>query len=118
MTSHGTRKLAASEKHHQLSLFLYHLPSPNASSSAFTAPLNKANGESPSTLLSISSSYSPNNLMMQSLNLQAAVPPVSSYFTKMEQPQLTTSTSINNNGHLEELDLELCLGHNPTLHNS
>ncbi|KAJ1414593.1 Zinc finger C2H2-type [Sesbania bispinosa] len=96
---------------------LYHLPSPNASSSAFTSPsLNNANGESPSTLLSISSSYSPNNLMMQSFNLQAAAPPP--YFTKVEQPQPTTSTSINNNGHLEELDLELRLGHKPTLNST
>ncbi|XP_061371592.1 transcriptional regulator SUPERMAN [Gastrolobium bilobum] len=92
--------------------FLYHLPSPNPT---FQVPspnstLNNANEESPSTLLSISS-YPSNNLMMQTC------PPsfnISSYCcnsSTLEQP--TTSSSVDN-GHLEELDLELRLGHKPT----
>ena len=94
---------------------LYHLPSPSAT---FTAP-------TPSTLLSVSSSssYPQNNLMMQPCSpsfdfpssvAQAAVGTVgingvSSYSGKVEEPV----TSSFNNGHLEELDLELRLGHKP-----
>ncbi|XP_027362634.1 transcriptional regulator SUPERMAN [Abrus precatorius] len=101
---------------------LYHLPSsPSAPFPPPTTTTLNANGDSPSTLLSISS-FSPNNFMMQtcspSLNFPGAVvstginSTVSSICcnsTKLDQP----STSSIDNGHLEELDLELRLGHKP-----
>ncbi|KAK7309117.1 hypothetical protein RJT34_05600 [Clitoria ternatea] len=105
---------------------LYHLPtSPNTVPFSSTAINNNISSvDSPSTLLSISSSYQPpNNFVMQtcspSFNFQGAnginigvTPSIYSNSTKVEQP--STSSSINNNGHLDELDLELRLGHKPT----
>lgn len=106
---------------------LYHLPNPN--NNAF-ASFNSSspNGESPSTFLSISSStsYPPNNLMMQmqtcspSFNFQVDNSArlinnsISSFSSKVDQ-QHATCTSIDDNGHeIEELDLELRLGNKPT----
>ncbi|KAK7252738.1 hypothetical protein RIF29_36909 [Crotalaria pallida] len=113
---------------------LYHLPSPNNNNTTTftttttTSPNHSfnpnASGESPSTLLSISS-YSPNNLMVQtcspSFNFQAVQATatginnsVSSYCfngtSKVEEP----ATSYMDNGQVEEVDLELRLGHKPT----
>lgn len=122
--SHPTPPFINIPPHHQdLGLcLLYHLPSPNST----TVPNLNVNGESPSTLLSISP-YQPNNLMMQTCSspsfnfplAQVSSPHINgsvpSYFcnstTKLEQPP--TLRSIDN-GHLEELDLELRLGHKAT----
>lgn len=101
---------------------LYHLPSPNSNThhvpsfNAYAPTLN-TNGESPpSTLLSISSSYPPNNFMMQTCSppssfnfpvaqVAAGFNSISSCSSKLEQPANSTS--------IEELDLELRLGQKP-----
>ncbi|TKY70711.1 transcriptional regulator RABBIT EARS [Spatholobus suberectus] len=98
---------------------LYHLPT--SPSAPFPNPTT--NGASPSTLLSISSSYPQNNFVMQtSFNFPRAaatgINTVSSLCcnsNKVEQPATSSiDNNNNNNGHLEELDLELRLGHKPT----
>jgi hypothetical protein len=109
--------------------FLYHLPNPNNHNNVIASSFNGSNGESPSTLLSISSStsYPPNNLMMQ-MQMQTCSPPsfnfqansarminhsISSFSSKVDQ-QTAICTSIDDNGHgIEELDLELRLGNKP-----
>ncbi|KAK7307716.1 hypothetical protein VNO77_41029 [Canavalia gladiata] len=101
---------------------LYQLPtSPNAPFHTPLATTLNANGDSPSTLLSISSSYSPNNFVMQTCSPSFNFPPapatginstLSSYSSKLEVEQPATS-SIDN-AHLQDLDLELRLGHKPT----
>jgi len=107
---------------------LYHLPNPNNNAFASYNNSSSPNGESPSTFLSISSStsYPPNNLMMQmqtcspSFNFQVDNSArlinnnISSFSSKVDQ-QHATCTSIDDNGHeIEELDLELRLGNKPT----
>ncbi|KHN42608.1 Putative transcriptional regulator RABBIT EARS [Glycine soja] len=97
---------------------LYHLPTSPSSAPPFPSPTS--NGASPSTLLSISS-YPTNNFLMQtSFNFPGAPPTgintttVSSLcYNSSKVEQSATSSSIDN-GHLEELDLELRLGHKPT----
>ncbi|CAI8584865.1 unnamed protein product [Vicia faba] len=97
----------------------YHSPNPNISS------FNHSNGESPSTLLSISSSYPTNNLMMQTQTQTCSPTPfhfqanstrnfinnsISSFSNK---PAICTS--IDDKVHeIEELDLELRLGNKPS----
>lgn len=92
----------------------YNSPNPNISS------FNGSNGEFPSTLLSISSSYPTHNLMMQTcsptpFHFQANSArnfinnSISSFSNK---PAICTS--IDDKGHeIEELDLELRLGNKP-----
>ncbi|XP_045815591.1 probable transcriptional regulator RABBIT EARS [Trifolium pratense] len=111
--------------------FLYHLPNPN-SNNVIGSSFNGSNGESPSTLLSISSStsYPPNNLMMQ-MQMQTCSPPpsfnfqansarnminhsISSFSSKVDQQTAICTSIDDNNGHgIEELDLELRLGNKP-----
>ncbi|KHN13041.1 hypothetical protein glysoja_027329 [Glycine soja] len=101
---------------------LYHLPkSPSSTAPPFppspTTP-------SPSTLLSISSYPTTNFLMQTSFNFPGApatgintttTTTVSSLcYNSSKVEQSATSSSIDHNGHLEELDLELRLGHKPT----
>nr|KYP67064.1 putative transcriptional regulator RABBIT EARS [Cajanus cajan] len=101
---------------------LYHLPtSPNTSTITNTNNTNTSTSSStcapfpppttsPSTLLSIS----PNNFLMQtSFNFPSTRINTSfcSSSTKLQQP--STSSSIHDNTHLEEIDLELRLGHKP-----
>ncbi|KAG4973109.1 hypothetical protein JHK87_029930 [Glycine soja] len=101
---------------------LYHLPkSPSSTAPPFppspTTP-------SPSTVLSISSYPTTNFLMQTSFNFPGApatgintttTTTVSSLcYNSSKVEQSATSSSIDHNGHLEELDLELRLGHKPT----
>ncbi|GAV69097.1 zf-C2H2_6 domain-containing protein [Cephalotus follicularis] len=97
---------------------LYQLPNP---SGVFTPTLNACAVDSPSTLLSISP-YPHNNLIGQpSLELQVAAQGLNSshcFFSKTEQPSTSpnNSNNVNNNCKdfaIEELDLELRLGHRP-----
>ncbi|KAL2348268.1 hypothetical protein Fmac_002268 [Flemingia macrophylla] len=94
--------------------FLYHLPtspSTSTSTSATTALPFPPSTPSPSTLLSVS----PNNFLMQtSFNFPSSRINTSfcSSSTKLQQPPI--SSSIHDSSHLEELDLELRLGHKPT----
>ncbi|XP_061361446.1 probable transcriptional regulator RABBIT EARS [Gastrolobium bilobum] len=97
----------------------YHLPSPNTHS--HSATLN-ACGESPSTLLSVSS-YPQNNIIMmmptcspsfdmaRAASSAAGINGFSSYSSKGDEP---TNSSTNRGQHHEELDLELRLGHRST----
>ncbi|XWS49248.1 hypothetical protein CRYUN_Cryun13aG0147800 [Craigia yunnanensis] len=105
---------------------LYQLPSPNG---VFTSPpMNACSIDSPSTLLSISP-YPSNDLMVEpSINFPVTPPGLNNssssfcYSTKSETS--TTSADNINDGNnissncketsIEELDLELRLGHRPT----
>ncbi|XP_014520475.1 transcriptional regulator SUPERMAN [Vigna radiata var. radiata] len=99
---------------------LYHLPpSPSAppfSNSPSTNTLSSS--PSPSTLLSISSYPSSNFLMQTSFNFPGApstginTAAVSSFYSSKVEQSATSSSFAT--GHLEELDLELRLGHKPT----
>ncbi|OMP11099.1 Zinc finger, C2H2-like protein [Corchorus capsularis] len=104
---------------------LYQLPNPNG---VFTSPpMNACSSESPSTLLSISP-YPSNNLMAAapSINFPVTPPPglninynsSSLCYSSKAEPSTTTTSADNINNKketsIEELDLELRLGHRPT----
>ncbi|GMI63913.1 ZINC FINGER PROTEIN 1, EMBRYO DEFECTIVE 3022 [Hibiscus trionum] len=101
--------------------FLYQLPSPNRVLSFTSAPINSACSiDSPSTLVSIPP-YSNNSTVAAappSINFSATPLELNSssyscYSTKAETS--TTSAGINlKEASIEDLDLELRLGHNPT----
>ncbi|OMO93201.1 Zinc finger, C2H2-like protein [Corchorus olitorius] len=105
---------------------LYQLPNPNG---VFTSPsMNACSIESPSTLLSISPYPSSNLMAAPSINFPVTPPPGLNinnspslcYSSKAEPSTTTTSVdNYNNNSNnretsIEELDLELRLGHRPS----
>ncbi|ESW28662.1 hypothetical protein PHAVU_002G007100 [Phaseolus vulgaris] len=102
---------------------LYHLPSSPSAPPFPNSPTSNgpSSSPSPSTFLSISSYPSNNFLMQTSFNFPSApsagINPatVSSfcYNNSSKVEQSATSSSFAT-GHLEELDLELRLGHKPT----
>ncbi|XVF11033.1 hypothetical protein REPUB_Repub07fG0234500 [Reevesia pubescens] len=91
---------------------LYQLPSPNG---VFTSPpINACSIDSPSTLLSISPFHHPSNNLMattaQSINFPVTPPPG---LNNLNDGNHISSSNCKETS-IEELDLELRLGHRPT----
>ncbi|XVF13613.1 hypothetical protein REPUB_Repub08aG0222600 [Reevesia pubescens] len=101
---------------------LYQLPTSNG---VFTSPINACSIDSPSTLLSISPYHPSNNLMAAAspfINFPVTPPGLS---TKAEPSTTSADNNLNDGNNIssssnyketpiEELDLELRLGHRPT----
>ncbi|XP_022732044.1 transcriptional regulator SUPERMAN-like [Durio zibethinus] len=109
---------------------LYQLPSPNGHGVFASPPMNACSIDSPSTLLSISP-YPSNNLMAAPFINYPVTPPglnnsssSSLCYSTIAEPSTTSADNINTDGNnisnncketsIEELDLELRLGHRPT----